>query len=287
MLAALGVVCRDSSCVQKLPYLSHHADIITRFVIRSDDNNEIPPILYLKMTSPLSKINGPIYSTWRWFQHAILHYNTTFIGHSEDDVHHYMPTLISMLYLAKLKLGDRPIAIGAMEIFHYCTCTHKAHFFWSHYNQNKAYDCKKKNASGVYEGGRIFHSNTTEGSVIGPFPMLKGPLYFLSTFVVNRIINNAWVQKEWNAQLLRTTGWAWDDVFVGMAMAMSNITDLTFVNAMNLYGESCRPYRKPVHHKPCPYNVHLIKSKVKDLHCSSIYSNSCANSRWSSCRLQL
>lgn len=286
MLAALGVVCRDSSCVRKLHYLPKYANITTRFVIRGGDDIEIPPILYLKTTYPLSKINGPIYSTWKWFQYAIAHYDTAFIGHSEDDVQHYMPALISTLYLTRSRLADGPVAIGTMEIFHYCTCTHQAHFFWSHYQSNIPYHCKRVNASGAYKGQRQFHDNNTRGQIIGPFPILKGPMYFLSNVVVSHVIKNEWVKREWEANLLRTTGWAsWDDVFVGMAIAMSSLPDLKFVNTKDLYGESCGSRRKPIHHKPCLYDTPLVVPNLTELSCASIHSSSCSNSYWSSCRL--
>jgi len=77
------------------------------------------------------------------------------------------------------------------------------------------------------------------GSIVGPFPFAKGPLYFLSAQLAARVTSDPWVQAELRT-LSREIGvgaatraektWAWEDVFLGLALSM-----VTNGSALNLF----------------------------------------------------
>ena len=79
MLAALGVVCRDAACVSKFSDRFSHNVVVTRFVLRSDRYQNVPPILFVETPSHLIKHPvGAVHSTLRWYEYAIAQYDVEF-----------------------------------------------------------------------------------------------------------------------------------------------------------------------------------------------------------------
>lgn len=88
--------------------------------------------------------------------------------------------------------------------------------------------------------------------VIGPFPFAKGPLYLLSTPLASAVLADRWVRAHAEATLASAGGdeavraeetWPWEDVFLGMALAMTAATSgLVVVEAgrERFSGESSR-----------------------------------------------
>ena len=67
------------------------------------------------------------------------------------------------------------------------------------------------------------------GTIVGPFPFAKGPLYFLSSLLAASVTRSAWVRRELDYLIggpISAGGtrhektWAWEDVFLGFALSM-------------------------------------------------------------------
>ena len=283
--AAIGVICREDVCVFKLKHLFEDStEVVTRFVVRGRHDSYVPPVLNVKVKETLSNTTAPFFSTWKWFKHALGHYKTDFIGHSEDDVYHNITLFAPVLNVVHSNLNGN-VAVGALEIFHWCTTNHGSHHFWSHYDHTRVWNCDIKRAAGNYKGLLQWHSNNTRGDIIGPFPMMKGPLYFLSRQVVRSIIDSVWVTQEFDNIMRKHDGPPWDDVFVGAALAMSGIQKLRFVDTGSFFSQGCTAFRRPIYHKPCSILPNVSTHGAK-LHCQAkLVSKSCSNTRWSSCHV--
>lgn len=195
-----------------------------------------------------------------------------------------MSSMISALHLVS-PLNIKHVAIGPLEMFHYYTHKHEAHFYWSHYF-DKQWDCKIRPAAGAYSGGHRYHGKNSKGAIIGPYPMLKGPLFFIDTNSTRRVLENEWVRNEWHQMLTRSRGAPWDDVFIGMALSMASI-NLTFVNTIPMYSEYCTGSRNVMHHKPCPHMMPFSKQRIDDIVCNQGRSNSCSGTNWTVCKLKI
>lgn len=288
MLAAVGVICRDAMCVKPI---SSPVSIIVRFVVRRDvshssERDGIVVVPSVNATNTRSK--GPIHSIIEWFTFAV-RYNVPFIGHAEDDAVIQYHTFDHVLHDAneiRVK-SNTSVAIGKLEVYHWSTNTHTAHFYWSHFRQSKHSVCNVRPQGGSYAGGGRFHSHGESGHIVGPFPHLKGPLFFMDTNTVQSILRTPLVTAE--AKAIRTKRSRdtppWDDVFCSFALSVVDVPRIVYLNLDRFYSDSGPWY--PISHKPLKHSGRVIHPQNISTRCNpSERGRSCSNATIKYCTVQ-
>lgn len=211
-------------------------------------------ILRIKSPPNMYPAAGSVWSTMKWYKYALEHTVSKLIGHAEDDVSLNVEVLMQIGMNGVRMLIDHPnLAIGAPEIFHWDLEQHTSHFYWSHFDTRKTWNCTKIPRQNAYKGSGEWHDEHERGKIIGPFVMLKGPLYFLSRRAAQRIMSSTFLQPEASFIYDIHKGPTCDDVFfTGVGLTLASLENITFLGTRRFYSEGCKQKAPlPIHHKPC------------------------------------
>jgi hypothetical protein len=193
-------------------------------------------IIFLPAPADLSAGRGPLISTLLWLQCASGAWrNAHFIGKAEDDVWIHVPDVISSLRASRAALGKlavQDVYWGMFETY-YFNETAQRPFGFGHYHPWSMWAAPcRLNATGNTSG-------TTRGVVNldarhrhhGPFSYSKGPLYFLSRGLAERVSRDGPTLRR-AAEALATTDErrsgglggtpdkrVWEDVFLGYSLS--------------------------------------------------------------------
>ena len=267
-LLALGVVTRGAVPAERPQAVPPRT--VVRYVVRQLGPESAAPrlagdVLFFTSRRAFTRTTGPVYSTLRWYGYALEVLRPAFVAHAEDDA--FVDFGFAAL-AARHLVPHVPAVAGRLEIFHWDTAAHAAHAYWSHFYARRTWRCVRAKAR-----------------VVGPFPMLKGPFHIWDAATARLVLASEAVRNESAAVLARRRGAPWDDVFLGFALAVVPVANLTFVSLGNFYAEWPRPRTRPLHHKPNASGAREPAPRALKMSCAARpFGISCAGAELRYCR---
>jgi hypothetical protein len=183
-LGVLGVLSTDRNAVFRTEIRSswlrvHSWGIETRFVLRRTHSPMVlaeararRDILFVPSFAATSRAAGPIRSLIGWFRCALHAWpSTRFIGKADDDIWANLRAISAALHGALLHSRGPRMVFGVLEPASWDSAARAPIILWGHLKNLKGYEGRLSNC-------------TNSPSTAGPFPMPKGPLFFLSRTLV-------------------------------------------------------------------------------------------------------
>lgn len=176
------------------------AGVVVRFVLRelgasSGERREADlhhDVAFVAAQAALKRGRGPLVSLFLWWRHALSAWpGVLFIGKADDDIYCHVTGVAahlrqSLLTVREATRSQTPrIYWGAFEQFSFDEGRHTP----LNFQQDRPSRCKARRMNG-------------SSTVFGPFPFAKGPLYFVSSSLVEELLASPWLQTDLNATVL-------------------------------------------------------------------------------------
>ena len=171
--------------------------------------------IFLRANASLQKYEGALLGTLLWYECATMAWPAAhFIGKAEDDLWLCLPDVYGSLLDASDTLArsgptrGHSIYWGVQETYHLEIKSQVPLGFNHEWSVRQP--CRQpEDKEGFLHGG-----------FAGPFPFMKGPVYFLSTSLAARLVSNAsWTPRVRALKAARTNRKVYEDAWTGYALS--------------------------------------------------------------------